>query len=625
MKQYPLLERINTPSDLRELNESELQGVVDELREYLIHSVAHCGGHFGAGLGAVELTVALHYVFNTPHDNLVWDVGHQSYGHKVLTGRRDKLRTIRRWEGLAPFPDRDESIYDSFGVGHSSTSISAALGMALASRNADEDREAVAIIGDGGLTAGLAYEGLCHLGDTGANVLVVLNDNRMSISPNVGAMTKYLTRILAGSSYASMVKGSEWILNSIPGGIRNLAAKMEKQVKGMFVPGSLFEELGLSYYGPVDGHDLPELLKIMTQVKQHSGPRLLHVVTCKGKGYQPAEEDQVGYHAVPSGFDPEIGVVKAPKNPNAAKTYTQIFSDWLCDQASEDTRLLAVTPAMREGSGLVRFEKEYPDRYFDVAIAEQHAVCVGAGMACGGAKPVVAIYSTFLQRGYDQLVHDIVVQQLDVLLAVDRAGMVGADGKTHVGSFDLSYMRCLPNLVIMAPSDEDECRKLLTTGYQHRGPAAVRYPRGTGPGATVDPALEAVEIGKARPVREGSNVAFLVFGSLLDQVLPIAEDLDATLIDMRFVKPLDVECIKQAADTHDMLITVEDNVLAGGAGSAVAETFGPDESVRLLRLGLPDHYIPHGTREEQLSSVGMDTAGMRATIEQAGIPRGSKR
>lgn len=613
MDDFPFLSKIENPADLRALDRGDLPAVADELREFLIQGVARCGGHFGASLGAVELTVALHYAFNTPEDWLVWDVGHQSYGHKILTGRRDQLETIRRWGGLAPFPERHESPYDSFGVGHSSTSISAALGMALASRNAGKPCKSVAVIGDGGLTAGLAYEALNHLGVSEADVLVILNDNEMSISPNVGAMSRYLTRLLAGGLYTSVRERGQRMLSSVPRA-KKFAMRMEGQLKGIILPaGMLFEELGVQYFGPVGGHDVLGLLEVIEQMRDQTGPRLLHVITQKGMGYEPAEGDPVGYHAVPT-FNPEIGVEK--KGSSGGPTYTQVFGEWLCDQAAADSRLMAITPAMREGSGLVRFEKEYPDRYFDVGIAEQHSVAVGAGMACAGAKPVVAIYSTFLQRGYDQLVHDIVVQELDVLLAIDRAGMVGNDGKTHVGAFDLSYLRCLPGVVIMAPSDENECRKMLTTGFLHEGPAAVRYPRGKGPGAEVEKTLEPIPVGKARKVREGKEIAFLVFGSLLDQVAPVAEELDATLIDMRFVKPLDGKCLNEVAGTHSLLVTVEDNVVAGGAGSAVGEALDLNGSVRLLQLGLPDHYVEHGSREEQLMAVGLDTDGIRKSIAE---------
>ena len=485
--------------------------------------------------------------------------------------------------------------------------------MALASRNAGKPCKSVAVIGDGGLTAGLAYEALNHLGVSEADVLVILNDNEMSISPNVGAMSRYLTRLLAGSLYASVRETGQRMLSTVPR-VKKFAMRMEGQLKGIILPaGMLFEELGVQYFGPVGGHDMLGLLEVIEKMRDQTGPRLLHVITQKGMGYEPAEGDPVGYHAVPT-FDPEIGVEK--KGSSGGPTYTQVFGEWLCDQAAADSRLMAITPAMREGSGLVRFEKEYPDRYFDVAIAEQHSVAVGAGMACAGAKPVVAIYSTFLQRGYDQLVHDIVVQELDVLLAIDRAGMVGNDGKTHVGAFDLSYLRCLPGVVIMAPSDENECRKMLTTGFLHEGPAAVRYPRGKGPGTEIEKTLEPIPIGKARKVREGKDIAFLVFGSLLHQVSPVAEELDATLIDMRFVKPLDVECLNEVAGTHSLLVTVEDNVVAGGAGSAVSEALDLNGSTRLLQLGLPDHYIEHGSREEQLTEVGLDTEGIRKSVAE---------
>ena len=609
--QFPLLFQIETPSDLRQLDRSKLPAVADELRQYLIQSVARCGGHFGASLGAVELTVALHYIFNTPDDRIVWDVGHQSYGHKVLTGRRDRLQTIRRQYGLAPFPSRLESQYDSFGVGHSSTSIGAALGMALASRQAKVSRKAVAVIGDGGLTAGMTYEALNHLGGTGADVLVILNDNKMSISPNVGAMSHYLTRLLTGRLYTTMSEGSKRVLKPIPG-VHEFARRIKGHVRGMLMPGTLFEEMGVHYFGPVDGHDLPGLLQVLEQLRVTTGPRMLHVVTCKGKGYERAEEDPVGYHAVPQ-FDPEVGMQQ--KQSSNRLTYSQVFGNWLCDQARADERLLAITPAMREGSGLVKFSEQYPDRYFDVAIAEQHAVTVAAGMACEGMKPVVAIYSTFLQRAYDQLIHDVAVQNLDVLLAIDRAGLVGADGPTHAGSFDLSYLRCLPNLVVMVPSDENECRRLLNTGYQYAGPAAVRYPRGVGPGAALDPSLEPVVIGQGRMIREGSEIAFLVFGSLLDQVQPVAEELDAAVADMRFVKPLDTKRIDQLARDHELLVTVEDNAIAGGAGSAVGEYLASVGSHRLLHLGLPDRFIDHGTREEQLQEAGLSAEGIRQSVQ----------
>ena len=612
MDNFPFLSKIESPADLRALHRENLPTVAKELREFLIQGVARCGGHFGASLGAVELTVVLHYAFDTPEDWLIWDVGHQSYGHKVLTGRRDRLETIRRWEGLAPFPAREESPYDCFGVGHSSTSISAALGMALASRNAGKPCKSVAVIGDGGLTAGLAYEALDHLGVSEADVLVVLNDNEMSISPNVGAMSRYLTRLLAGNLYTSVRERGQRMLSSVPR-VKKFAMKMEEHLKGMVLPGTLFEELGVQYFGPVGGHDVLGLLKVVEQLRDQTGPRLLHVITQKGMGYEPAEGDPVGYHAVPI-FDPEIGVQK--KGSGGGPTYTQVFGDWLCDQAAADSRLLAITPAMREGSGLVRFEKENPDRYFDVGIAEQHSVTLAAGMACAGAKPVVAIYSTFLQRGYDQLIHDIVVQDLDVLFAIDRAGLVGNDGKTHVGAFDLSYLRCLPGMVIMAPSDENECRKMLTTGFFHEGPVAVRYPRGKGPGVEVEKTLETIPVGKARKIRDGSEIAFLSFGSLLDQVRPVAEEWNATLIDMRFVKPLDTECLEEVAKTHGLLVTVEDNVVAGGAGSAVAEVLEMDGSTRLLKLGLPDHYVEHGAREEQLTAVGLDAEGIRKSVTE---------
>ena len=613
---WPLLSRIESPADLRRLAPAELPAVAAELRDFLIRSVARCGGHFGASLGAVELTVALHYIFRTPEDRLVWDVGHQGYGHKVLTGRRDALETIRRRGGLAPFPSRHESAYDCFGVGHSSTAISAALGMALAAARAGAARKAVAVVGDGGMTAGLAYEALNHLGESGADVLVVLNDNRMSIAPNVGAMSRYLTRLLAGRVYGTVREGGKRALRALPAA-REFARRMEEHVKGMLMPGTLFEEMGLQYFGPVDGHDLPGLLRVLAPLRERAGPRLLHVVTRKGKGYPPAEADPVGYHAVPR-FDPAVGV-RGGAGP-AARTYSRVFGDWLCDQAAADPRLLALTPAMGEGSGLARFAREHPTRYFDVGIAEQHAVAVAAGMACEGRKPVVAIYSTFLQRAYDQLIHDVAVQDLDVLFAVDRAGPVGADGPTHAGSFDLSYLRCVPNLAVLAPADENECRLLLSTAYRHPGPAAVRYPRGAGPGAAEDDGLGTVEFGRARVVRAGRGTAILSFGSLLAQARPAAEELDATLVDMRFVKPLDAGCVARLAAGHGRLVTLEDNALAGGAGAAVAELLaggGPP----LLRLGLPDRFLAHGTRAEQLAEAGLDAGGIRRALVAAGAGR----
>ncbi len=531
---YPLLYGITDPHELRKLPQSSLGELARELREYLLHSVAKSGGHFAAGLGTIELTVALHYVFNTPDDRLVWDVGHQCYPHKILTGRRDAITSIRQKDGLAPFPKCDESEYDTFGVGHSSTSISAALGMALAAARAHEERKVVAIIGDGAMTAGMAFEALNHVGDVYADLLIILNDNEMSISPNVGALNNYLTRMLSGKVYSSMREGGKKLLKQMPP-VWELAKRTEEHVKGMVAPGTLFEEMGVNYFGPVDGHDINALLKTLANLRNHKGPRLLHIITRKGKGYEPAEDDPVTYHAV-SKFNPETGMSKSTEQ--SSPTYSQVFGDWICDMAAEDPRLMAITPAMREGSGLVRYSQEYPDRYFDVGIAEQHAVTLAAGMAREGARPVVAIYSTFLQRAYDQLIHDVALQNLPVLFAIDRAGIVGPDGPTHAGSFDLSFMRCIPNMLIMAPTDENECRQMLYTGHLHDGPAAVRYPRGCGPGTTINKSMQAMPLGKADIVRHGSDVALLVFGSPLQAALAAADTLDASVVNMRFIKPL---------------------------------------------------------------------------------------
>ena len=616
---YPLLARIDSPADLRTLPVKELPQLAAELREYLLHSVAQVGGHFAAGLGAIELTIATHYVFDTPHDRLVWDVGHQCYPHKILTGRRDRIGTIRRRGGLAPFPTPEESEYDTFAVGHSSTSISAALGMALAARSQGIERKCVAIIGDGAMTAGMAFEALNHLGDVYADVLVILNDNEMSISPNVGALSNYLTRILSGRVYSTVREGSKKILRQMPP-MWELARRTEEHVKGMIAPGTLFEEMGLNYFGPVDGHDVVSLVHTLQNLRAHKGPRLLHAVTRKGKGYEPAESDPVGYHAVPI-FDPKCGVAKA--TAKKALTYTQVFSDWVCDMAERDPRLVAITPAMREGSGLVAFHERFPERYYDVGIAEQHAVTVAAGMARDGLHPVVAIYSTFLQRAYDQLIHDVALQNLPVLFAIDRAGVVGPDGPTHAGSFDLSYLRCIPNLVVMCPSDEAECRRMLSTGHLHQGPAAVRYPRGTGPGAEPGSDLDPLELGRGRVVRRGGGgVAILAFGSPLNAALEAAERLDATVADMRFVKPLDEGLVDELAAAHELLVTVEDNVVAGGAGSAVAEHLARSgQTVPLLQLGLPDRFMTHGSREELLAEAGLDAQGIQRRILRRWAPR----
>ena len=611
LTRYPHLAQIDAPADLRRLADEELPAVAEELRQYLIESVASSGGHFGAGLGVVELTVALHRVFDTPHDRLVWDVGHQCYPHKILTGRRDRITTIKKKGGLAPFPRREESEYDTFGVGHSSTSISAALGMAIAAQRKGDHRKVVAVIGDGAMTAGMAFEALNHGGDAEPDMLVVFNDNGMSISENVGALTKVMARALASETLNVWRERAKRAIpkQSLFG---RFFKRWEEHAKGMFVPSTLFEELGFRYTGPIDGHNLPQLLQALRTVKNLRGPQLLHVITTKGKGYAPAERAQIEYHAV-GPFDPQAGLVK--KSAPARPTYTDIFSDWLCDQAAADERLLGITPAMREGSGLVRFSREYPERYFDVAIAEQHAVTLAAGMACEGAKPVVAIYSTFLQRAYDQAIHDVALQNLDVTFAIDRAGVVGPDGATHSGSFDLTFLRCLPHLLIMAPADENECRAMLSTGFQYHGPAAIRYPRGTGPGAAIHKELDTLPIGKAQLRRRGHGVAILSFGAVLAPAAAIAAELDTTLVNMRFIKPLDETLLLELARSHDAFVTVEDNAVAGGAGSAVAECLAAHGIVKpILHLGLPDTFLEHGSREEVLSMAGLDLPGIRHAI-----------
>ena len=611
LTRFPHLAQIDAPADLRRVPDDELPAVADELREFLIESVASSGGHFGAGLGVVELTVALHHVFETPRDRLVWDVGHQCYPHKILTGRRDRITTIKKKDGLAPFPRREESEYDTFGVGHSSTSISAALGMAIAAQRKGDNRKVVAVIGDGAMTAGMAFEALNHGGDVEPNMLVVFNDNGMSISENVGALTKMMARAM---SSRTLNVWRERAKRAIPkqSFFGRFFKRWEEHAKGMFVPSTLFEELGFHYTGPIDGHNIPQLLAALRMVKDLPGPQLLHVITTKGKGYAPAEQAQIEYHAV-GPFDPQAGLVK--KNAPSKPTYTDIFSDWLCDMAASDTRLFGITPAMREGSGLVRFSKEHPNRYFDVAIAEQHAVTLAAGMACEGAKPVVAICSTFLQRAYDQAIHDVALQNLDVTFAIDRAGVVGPDGATHAGSFDLSFLRCLPNMLIMAPADENECRMMLSTGFQYAGPAAIRYPRGTGTGAAIQKALDTLPIGKAEMRRRGHGLAILSFGAMLAPATEIAAEMDATLVNMRFVKPLDEAMIVNLAKTHDAFVTLEDNAIAGGAGSGVAECLAAHGIVKpILHLGLPDSYLEHGSREEVLTMAGLDLPSIRTAI-----------
>jgi len=612
-QRYPRLARIESPTDLRQFPESELVEVAQELRAYLIESVATSGGHFGANLGVIELTVALHWLYDTPVDRLVWDVGHQGYPHKILTGRRDRITTVKKKDGLAPFPKRDESEYDTFGVGHSSTSISAALGMAIAAQRKGDQRKVVAVIGDGAMTAGMAFEALNHGGDVEADLLVILNDNQMSISENVGALTKMLARLMASRTLNQIRERGKKMMKR-DGFLWRFVKRWEEHAKGMFVPSTLFEEFGFHYTGPIDGHDLPLLLSTMRTLKGLKGPQLLHVITTKGKGYAPAEREQIEYHAV-GPFDPEAGLVK--KAGGAKPTYTEIFGDWLCDMAAADGRLYGITPAMREGSGLVRFSKEYPQRYFDVSIAEQHAVTLAAGMACEGAKPVVAIYSTFLQRAYDQLIHDVALQDLDVLFAIDRAGVVGPDGATHAGSFDLSYLRCIPNMVVMAPSDEDECRRMLTTGFLHDGPAAVRYPRGAGTGAMVAKELSTLPIGKADIRRHGRGIAVLAFGAMVAPAAKVAETLDATLVNMRFVKPLDETLLLELAKTHAAFVTIEDNAIMGGAGSGVAELLAAHAlNLPVLHLGLSDRFLEHASREELLASDGLDAAGIETAIRR---------
>ncbi|MGQ0580270.1 MAG: 1-deoxy-D-xylulose-5-phosphate synthase [Betaproteobacteria bacterium] len=605
-----LLEKISSPSDLRALERKQLEELAAELRDYLIRSVAATGGHLSSNLGTVELTVALHYVFNTPHDRLVWDVGHQTYAHKILTGRRERMSTLRQYGGVAGFPRRIESEYDTFGTAHSSTSISAALGMAVAARMKGEDRRVVAIIGDGAMTAGMAFEALNNAGAMDANLLVVLNDNDMSISENVGALNNYLAKLMSGRFYSAARKTGEKVLGVVPP-MLELVKRAEEHVKGMVTPGTLFEEFGFNYIGPIDGHNLDVLVSTLSNLKKLEGPQFLHVVTRKGKGYEPAEKDPILYHGVAK-FDPVAGIT--PKS-GAKPTYTQIFGDWLCDMAALDSRLIGITPAMREGSGLVRFSQEYPDRYFDVGIAEQHALTFAAGLACEGLKPVVAIYSTFLQRAYDQLIHDICIQNLPVLFGIDRAGLVGADGPTHAGSFDLSYLRCLPNMVVMAPSDENECRQMLYTGYKIDGPVAVRYPRGSGPGVPARNELTALPIGRGEVRRRGRRVAILSFGALLKPCLDAAERLDATVADMRFVKPLDEKLVGELASSHEWLVTAEENTILGGAGSAVLELLEKEGiQKKVLQLGLPDRFVDQGDPARLLRECALDAEGIHASI-----------
>ncbi len=611
---YPLLDPVRLPADLRQLQESQLPQLAQELRQFLIQSVSTRGGHFAAGLGTVELTVALHYVYDTPYDRLVWDVGHQAYPHKVLTGRREQLHTIKQAGGLAPFPSRTESEYDTFGVGHSSTSISAALGMAVAAGREGSDRRVVAVIGDGAMTAGMAFEALNHAGSLPADLLVILNDNDMSISENVGALSNYFTAALSGRLYATLREGGKKVLRQMPT-VWELARRSEEHLKGMVLPGTLFEELGFNYIGPLDGHDVRALVGTLRNVRKLHGPQFLHVVTRKGKGYAPAEADPIKWHG-PGPFDPASGTIfkEAARGPS----YSQIFGQWLCDMAELDPHLIAITPAMREGSGMVEYSKRFPERYFDVAIAEQHAVTFAAGLATEGFKPVVAIYSSFLQRAYDQLIHDVALQNLPVVFAIDRAGLVGSDGATHQGSYDLSFMRCIPNMVIMAPADENECRQMLYTATTVQGPAAVRYPRGTGPGVPLEKDMRALPIGKGEIRREGrSGLALLAFGPMLQNALTIGEQLDATVVNMRFIKPIDEALILDIARRHSAIVTIEENAVQGGAGSAVAEVLAAEGvTLPLMQIGIPDRFIEHGSRETCLAAAGLDAASLEAGVER---------
>ena len=614
-----LLDTINNPADLRKLPRNQLTPLAEELRTFLLDSVSKTGGHLSSNLGTVELTVALHYVFNTPQDRIVWDVGHQTYSHKILTGRREQFHTLRQLNGISGFPRRVESEYDTFGTAHSSTSISAALGMAMGARIKGEHRHSIAVIGDGSMTAGMAFEALNNAGvEKDCNLLVILNDNDMSISPPVGALNRYLARLMSGQFYAASKDIAKSVL---PGPLLEVAKRLEEHAKGMVVPATMFEELGFNYIGPIDGHDLDSLIPTLQNIKQLKGPQFLHVVTKKGQGYKLAEAEPILYHGTGK-FNPAEGI--KPALAPSKKTYTEVFGDWLCDMAKADKRLVGITPAMREGSGMVRFEKEHPERYFDVGIAEQHAVTFGAGLACEGLKPVVAIYSTFLQRGYDQLIHDVALQDLDVTFALDRAGLVGADGATHAGNYDLAYLRCIPNMVVMAPSDENECRQMLSTGYHYPGPAAVRYPRGSGIGASIAQELTTLPIGKGEIRRKGQKIAILAFGSMVAPSMGAADLLNSTVANMRFVKPLDVELVKQLAADHDFLVTVEEGCIMGGAGAAVAEALAAEGITKPIQmLGLPDKFIDHGDPAKLLALVGLDATGIAASIKArfGGEPR----
>ncbi len=610
---YPTLAQADTPEQLRELSQDKLQQLSVELRQYLLTSVSQSSGHFASGLGTVELTVALHYVYNTPFDRLLWDVGHQAYPHKILTGRRERMPTIRKKGGLHPFPWPPESEYDTFAVGHSSTSISAALGMAVAAEKEALGRKVVAVIGDGAMTAGMAFEALNHGGDISKDLLVVLNDNEMSISENVGALNSHLARLLTGNFFNSIRDGGKKLLSNVPP-IKEFASRAEEHIKGMVVPGTIFEELGFKYIGPIDGHDVNGVVDTLRNMRNIKGPQILHVVTKKGKGYESAEQDPIKFHAVPK-FNPQDQAL--PKSVPSNPTFSAIFGEWLCDMAAEDSKLMAVTPAMREGSGMVKFSQQFPAQYFDVAIAEQHAVTFAAGLAKEGLNAVVAIYSTFLQRAYDQLIHDVAIQNLPVLFAIDRAGLVGADGPTHQGAFDISFLRCIPNMVVMVPADENECRQMLFTGHKLQKPAAVRYPRGSATGVVPEKQMTALELGKSRTIRTGEKVAILNFGILLPYAQEAAEKINATIIDMRFVKPLDTDIINQLAATHDLFVSIEDGVIIGGAGSAVAEfLISSKHNSKLLQLGLPDEFIMQGTQQEMYVELGLDAAGILGSIEE---------
>jgi 1-deoxy-D-xylulose-5-phosphate synthase len=610
---YELLKTVNDPADLRQLDHRQLHQLADELRAYLLDTVSKTGGHLSSNLGTVELTIALHYVFNTPDDRIVWDVGHQTYAHKILTGRREQMARLRMVDGISGFPRRSESKYDAFGTAHSSTSISAALGMAVAAKRKGEKRKVVAVIGDGAMSAGMAFEAMNNAGVVDADLLVILNDNEMSISPAVGALNRYLARLMSGP-YVAARKAGKRFLQAVPP-LLEFARRFEEHAKGLVVPSTLFEEFGFTYIGPIDGHDLDSLIPTLKNITELKGPQFLHVVTKKGQGYKLAEDDPIAYHG-PGKFDPAEGIKQSAAG--GKPTYSQIFGDWLCDMARADERLIAITPAMREGSGMVRFSKEFPDRYFDVAIAEQHAVTFAAGIACEGLKPVVAIYSTFLQRGYDQLIHDVAIQNLPVLFALDRGGLVGGDGQTHNGAFDYAFLRTVPNLTVMAPADENECRQMLYTGFQLDGPAAVRYPRGSGPGVALQSEFSPIPIGKGEIRREGRKIAILAFGSMLKPALEAADKLDATVANMRFVKPLDTALVKRLADTHELLVTVEEHQVMGGAGSAVCEamtTLGIEKKV--LLLGLPDRFIDHGDAAKLLAGVGLDAQGIEKSVRTA--------